>query len=121
MNMLLRNSGIRDIATVLHVVRACVLNQLLKQAVKSVISPKQKHYKSVQIEEFWSNNLAAFAAVLSGQNHQVGKDLTRHIERQNNAIRVRNTRFARKIICFSKKDKYHEAAIKVMFQQRNYD
>ncbi|WP_448528916.1 IS1 family transposase [Raineya sp.] len=53
-SMLLRNSGIRDIATVLQVSRACVLNQLLKQSEKCVITPKQKHYKSVQIDEFWS-------------------------------------------------------------------
>jgi IS1 family transposase len=173
-SMLLRNSGIRDIATVLQVSRVCVLNQLLKQSAKCVITPKQKHYKSVQIDEFWSyvqhkkkhkrwlfyayapetnevlgyvignrsaktikkllqmlkdieieqyctDHWSAFAEVLAGQNHQVGKHLTRHIEGVNNALRARNRRLVRKTTCFSKKDKYHEAAIKIMFQQWNYD
>jgi len=53
-SMLLRNSGIRDIETVLKVSRSCVLNQLLAQAHRCVLSPKLQHYKSVQIDEHWS-------------------------------------------------------------------
>jgi IS1 family transposase len=34
-------------------------------------------------------------------------------ERLNNSLRVRNRRFVRKTCCFSKKDPYHEAAIKI--------
>jgi insertion element IS1 protein InsB len=77
--------------------------------------------KDIEIEQYCANNWAAFADVLAGQNHQVGKHLTCHIEGVNNALGVRNRRFVRKTTCFSKKDKYHEAAIKIMFQQWNYD
>ena len=53
-SMLLRNSGIRDIETILNVSRKCVLNTLVWQASKCEIVPKQSHYKSVQIDEHWS-------------------------------------------------------------------
>jgi IS1 family transposase len=172
-SMLLRNSGIRDIQTILKVSRGCVLHTLISEAQKCVIVPKLRHYKRVQIDEFWSyvghkkkgkrwimyayapetdevlayvvgsrgiktvkklyqllknltideyctDNWAAFARVFSEENHQIGKHLTRHIEGVNNSLRARNRRFVRKTCCFSKKDSYHEAAIKIMFQQRNY-
>lgn len=53
-NMLLRNSGIRDIETILGVSRGCVLNCLISEAKKCIIIPKQEHYKSIQIDEHWS-------------------------------------------------------------------
>lgn len=172
-SMLLRNSGIRDIETVLRVSRRCVLNTLVSSAEKCLIEPKLRRYKSVQIDEHWSyvhqkkqkkrwliyayapeskevlayvigtrskktikklykmlenieidefctDDWSAFATVFSKENHRTGKDLTRHIEGVNNSLRARNRRFVRRTTCFSKKDVYHEAAIKIMFQQRNY-
>nr|WP_207764445.1 IS1 family transposase [Raineya orbicola] len=81
-----------------------------------------KNYcKCLKIEQYCTDHWSAFAEVLAGQNHQVGKHLTRHIKGVNNALRARNRRLVRKTTCFSKKDKYHEAAIKIMFQQWNYD
>ncbi len=53
-SMLLRNCGIRDIATILQISHQCILNKLHSEAQKCVISPKLKHYKSVQIDEHWS-------------------------------------------------------------------
>ena len=172
-SMLLRNSGIRDIETVLKVSRSCVLNTLLKEAEKCLITPKKDHYKTVQIDEHWSyvhqkkkkkrwliyayapetdevigyvigkrdiktvkrlykllksvkidqyctDDWKAFANVFAKENHQIGKHLTRNIEGVNTSLRARNRRFVRKTTCFSKKDENHEAAIKIMFQQRNY-
>lgn len=177
-SLLLRNSGIRDIETVLKVSRRCVLNCLFSESNKCLISPKLTHYKSVQIDEHWSyvhqkkkkkrwliyayapetdevlgyvignrgiktvkklyellkniqideyctDDWAAFANVFAHENHQIGKHLTRNIEGVNTSLRARNRRFVRKTTCFSKKEKYHEAAIKIMraanrFQQRNY-
>lgn len=51
--MLLRNSGIIDIETILGVSRGCVLNCLISEAKKCIIIPKQEHYKSIQIDEHW--------------------------------------------------------------------
>lgn len=76
--------------------------------------------KNIQIDEFCTDNWAAFANVFAGENHQIGKHLTQNIEGGNSSLRARNRRFVRKTTCFSKKDVYHEAAIKIMFQQRNY-
>jgi insertion element IS1 protein InsB len=77
--------------------------------------------KDIEIEQYCTDNWAVFDEVLAREKHQVGKQLTRHIERVNNALRARNRRFVRKTTCFSKKDKYHKVAIKIMFQQWNYD
>jgi hypothetical protein len=52
--MLLRKCGIRAIQTILKVSRGCILNILLLEAQKCVLVPQLKHYKSVQIDEFWS-------------------------------------------------------------------
>jgi insertion element IS1 protein InsB len=54
------------------------------------------------------------------RNHQVGKHPSRHIESVNTSLRARNRRFVRRTTCFSKKGRYHEAAIKIIIQQRNY-
>lgn len=172
-SMLLRNSGIRDIETVLNVSRKCVLNTLLSEAKKCEITPKQNHYKSVQIDEHWSyvkekkkqkrwliyayapetkeviayvigrrdiktvkklykklakiqideictDNWKAFSNVFAKENHKIGKAFTKDIEGVNNSLRARNRRFVRKTTCFSKRDENHQAAIAIMFQQRNY-
>ena len=172
MSLLLRNGGVRDIETVLSVSRRYVLNALLSYASKCMLIPRQRHYKSVQIDEFWSyvgkkrrkrwliyayapetkevlayvigrrdiktvkklyaklkeleideyctDNWRAFVSVFADENHKIGKEFTRDIEGVNNSLRVRNRRFVRRTTCFSKEDKYHEAAIKIMFHQRNY-
>jgi IS1 family transposase/transposase-like protein len=172
-SLLLRNNGIRDIETVLGVSRGCVLNVLLTESLKCELRPKFSHYKTVQIDEFWSyvhqrkkqkrwliyaycpetkevlgyvigdrsiktvkklyqllkplqidtyctDNWKAFKRVFRHENHQIGKHLTRQIEGVNASLRARNRRFVRQTTCFSKKDKYHAAAIKIMFQQQNY-
>jgi insertion element IS1 protein InsB len=79
-----------------------------------------KLLKNIQINEYCTDNWAAFANVFAQENHQIGKHLTRNIEGVNTSLRARNRRLVRKTTCFSKTDKYHEAAIKIMFQQRNY-
>ena len=172
-SLLLRNSGIRDIETVLKVSRRCVLHVMFTEEKKCEIVQKLGNYKSVKLDEHWSyvhqrkkkkrwliyayapeidevlgfvignrgirtvkklykllediqideyctDDWAAFANVLAQENHQIGKHLTRNIEGVNTSLRARNRRFVRKTTCFSKKEENHEAAIKIMFQQRNY-
>ena len=171
--MLLRHSGIRDIETVLKASRRCILTLLLSEAQKCKIVPKQTHYQSIQIDEFWSyvhqrkkkkrwliyayapetkeilgyvigsrgiktvrklyqllknikieqyctDDWKAFKNVFRNENHQIGKHLTKDIEGVNTSLRARNRRFVRQTTYFSKKEIYHEAAIKIMIQQRNY-
>jgi insertion element IS1 protein InsB len=89
------------------------------RSVKTVEKLSQK-LQNIPIETYYTDDWVAFTKVFAKENHQVGKHLTRAIEGVNNALRVRNRRFVRKTSCFSKKDKYHEAAIKIMFQQPNY-
>jgi insertion element IS1 protein InsB len=76
--------------------------------------------KPLQIDTYRTDNWKAFKRVFRHENHQIGKHLTRQIEGINDSGRARNRRFVRQTTCFSKKDKYHAAAIKIMFQQRNY-
>jgi len=51
---LCRNSGIRDIENIFNVSKSYILNTLVTYAQKLEIKPQQKHYKSLQIDEFWT-------------------------------------------------------------------
>jgi len=73
----------------------------------------------LQIDEYCTDDWKSFKQVFAKENHKQGKSFTRNIEGINNALRARNRRFVRKTTCFSKKDKYHKAAIKIIIQQRN--
>jgi IS1 family transposase/transposase-like protein len=53
-SLLLRNSGIRDIETILKVSRRCVLDTLLRESAAYELIPKLKRYKSIQVDEHWS-------------------------------------------------------------------
>ncbi|GAB4345198.1 MAG: IS1 family transposase [Flammeovirgaceae bacterium] len=77
--------------------------------------------KNLRIDEYGTDNWSAFEEVFAEGNHQVGKRFTCAIEGVNNALRARNRCLLRKTTCFSKKDKYNEAIIKIMFCQPNYD
>ena len=57
----------------------------------------------------------------SGADDVLGKANVRYIEGVNNSFRARNRRFVRRTTCFSKKDKYHEAAFAILVRQRNED
>ena len=52
--MLLRGSGIRDVAQVLGLSLGCVLRCLLAAAQGLVIRPTYKHYHRVQIDEVYT-------------------------------------------------------------------
>lgn len=52
-SMLLRNTGIRDISTILKVSRKTVLNHLLFQGNLCKIVALKNHYHSVQVDEHW--------------------------------------------------------------------
>ncbi len=54
LKMLVRNSGIRDIEAVLGVGRQTLLKWLNQKADQCQFSPKQQHYRQVQIDELWT-------------------------------------------------------------------
>ena len=54
LKMLVRNSGIRDIAYILGIHRQTVLKWLNQAADERQVLPRQKNYESVQIDEFWT-------------------------------------------------------------------
>lgn len=56
---------------------------------------------------------------IDSYRHWVGKEWTRHIERNNLNIRTRLKRFQRRTICFSKKDDMHDAILSLFFQHSN--
>lgn len=89
-----------------------------KRNIKTTRELYQK-LKGLQIDEICTDNWKAFATVFAEFNHQIGKEFTKHIEGVNNSFRVRNRRLVRKTTCFSKKEKYHHAAIKLMIAHRN--
>ena len=68
--------------------------------------------------DFWD----AYRKVFPEDTHQsVGKESgqTNHIERWNNTLRQRLSRFVRKTLSFSKSDRFHEAALKLFIHRHN--
>lgn len=54
LKLLVRNSGIRDIEAVLGIHRQTILKWLNQAADERQVKPKQKQYKELQIDEFWT-------------------------------------------------------------------
>ena len=70
----------------------------------SLVPPKYRKCQS--FSDFWE----AYAAVIDNEKHQmVGKESgeTNHVERWNNTLRQRISRFVRKTLSFSKSDEMH--------------
>lgn len=68
--------------------------------------------------DFWE----AYQKVFPQDTHQsVGKESgqTAHVERWNNTLRQRLSRFVRKTLSFSKSDRFHEAALKLFIHRYN--
>ena len=68
--------------------------------------------------DFWDT----YRKVFPENTHQsVGKESgqTNHIERWNNTLRQRLSRFVRKTLSFSKSDRFHEAALKLFIHRYN--
>jgi IS1 family transposase/transposase-like protein len=75
--------------------------------------------RSLEIEEFCTDNWNAFVKVLPKEKHRIGKEYTKHIEGVNTSLRAKNRRLVRRTTAFSKKKLYHIAALVLMFYDRN--
>ncbi len=74
--------------------------------------------KCHSFSDFWE----AYRKVFDSQTHQcVGKESgqTAHVERWNNTLRQRISRFVRKTLSFSKLDFYHELVLKIFIYHYN--
>ena len=74
---------------------------------------------TLEIEEYCTDNWDAFAKVLPKEKHRIGKQYTQHIEGVNTSLRAKNRRLVRKTTAFSKEKQYHNAALLLMFYDRN--
>lgn len=54
LHLLVHNSGIRDIESVLGIHRQTVLKWLNRAADERQVKPRQKHYEELQIDELWT-------------------------------------------------------------------
>ena len=78
-----------------------------------------EHYKKAII---YSDFYAAYEKVLQNhKHHTVGKDSgqTNHVERWNNTLRQRISRFIRKTLSFSKSEYMHELYLKFFIHEYN--
>lgn len=158
--MLIRGSGIRDIAQVLGASQVCVLHQLELKASKQALQFVKQPYEKLQIDELWNyvgnkkrrrwflyaycpeskqimamvcgtrgaatvrrlyskikhlpvdwyctDKWKAFAKVLPFDRHLIGKKYTKAMNTS-----LRNRRMMRRTTCFSKKEAYHLAAMRL--------
>ena len=69
--------------------------------------------------DFWD----AYQKVFGDSHQSVGKETgqTAHVERWNNTLRQRVSRFVRKTLSFSKTDEFHEIALKLFLHRYNLD
>jgi len=70
---------------------------------------------------FETDDWEAYRSIIPSKQHKIGKDLTFYIEGFNATIRARVSRLVRKTLSFSKKDKWHKAAIAWFFWQFNLE
>ena len=63
------------------------------------------------ISKFYTDNWGTYERKLDPNQHQVGKSNTQKIERKHRTLRNRIKRLARKTICFSKSEVFHDIVI----------
>lgn len=74
---------------------------------------------SSQVLRYCTDRWESYRKLLPGVRHWVGKDCTRHIERNNLNFRTHIKRLQRETICFSKADDMHEAVTRLYVRHLN--
>jgi insertion element IS1 protein InsB len=72
-----------------------------------------------QVLRYCTDKWESYRKLLPGAKHWVGKDCTRHIERNNLNFRTHLKRLQRETICFSKADDMHEAVTRLYVRHLN--
>jgi len=100
---------------------ACVVGGWGEATCKQLWNTIPANYKQgVFYSDFWR----AYQAVIPETQHQaVGKDsgLTNHVERFNNTLRQRLSRFVRKTLSFSKSDYMHLICLHLFLVRYNLE
>ncbi|MDW7695613.1 IS1 family transposase [Flammeovirgaceae bacterium SG7u.111] len=76
--------------------------------------------ENADIDWFCTDDWKAFAKVLPYTKHLIGKSFTKDIEGVNTSLGARNKRTVRRTTCFSKKNMFHEMAMKMVILNRNH-
>ena len=100
---------------------ACVIGGRSKRTCKQLWKTIPKNYRQgICYSDFWK----AYKEVLPDEHHQsVSKQsgLTNHIERFNNTIRQRLSRFVRKTLSFSKSEHMHQICLHLFLYRYNIE
>ena len=72
-----------------------------------------------QVLRYCTDNWKSYRKHLPGAKHWVGKEATRHIERNNLNFRTHIKRLQRETICYSKQDDMHEAVTRLYISHLN--
>jgi IS1 family transposase/transposase-like protein len=78
-----------------------------------------KKLAASQVNRFHTDRWESYLKLLPENNHVVGKEGTRNIERHNLNFRTHVKRLQRRTICFSKSVEMHDAVIKLYVQHSN--
>jgi len=78
-----------------------------------------KKLAAIQVNRFHTDRWESYLKLLPENNHVVGKEGTRNIERHNLNFRTHVKRLQRRTICFSKSVEMHDAVIKLYVQHSN--
>jgi insertion element IS1 protein InsB len=72
-----------------------------------------------QVGRYYTDDWKAYAKFLPTKQHQIGKDGTLHIERNNLNFRTHLKRLQRRTICYSKSTVMHDAVLKLYVNHLN--
>ena len=73
-----------------------------------------------RVQRFHTDKWESYLKLLPGENHLIGKEGTRNIERHNLNFRTHVKRLQRRTICFSKSVEMHDAVIKLYVRHSNF-
>jgi insertion element IS1 protein InsB len=70
-----------------------------------------------KIKKYYTDDHASYRKFITPHRHVVGKSGTQKIENKNLLLRTRIQRLARKTICFSKSEKFHDIVIGLLINK----
>lgn len=78
-----------------------------------------KKLSDSQVLRYCTDRWKSYRKLLPATKHWIGKDSTRHIERNNLNFRTHIKRLQRETICYSKEDDMHEAVTRLYVRHLN--
>lgn len=78
-----------------------------------------KKLSGCQVNRYYSDDWQSYKKFLPAQQHRVGKEGTRRLERHNLNFRTHLKRLQRRTICYSRSSEMHDAVIKLYVHHSN--